>query len=197
MSFSVKGYSGSDSDRPPNYWVVDESEVVVKDREIRSQRRDVHYQLSSPSTTRSHDDTVPLDDGHLHSTPTVSKTTQPLEVPGASKDDGELWASLDLILSNAGNTPTVHELGGPKTASHTTVVYCDAIVATVSTSLTPTAPPSSISIPPSGAIVSTDTTYAYGAHDLGHQSDHELSPASDSDDKDYEHKPDKFPRYCI
>ena len=46
MSFSVKGYSGSDSDRPPNYWVVDESEVVVKDREIRSQRPDVHY-LSS------------------------------------------------------------------------------------------------------------------------------------------------------
>ena len=73
MSFSVKGYSGSDSDRPPNYWVVDESEVVVKDREIRSQRPDVHYQLSSPSTTRSHDDTVPLDDGHVHSTPTYLK----------------------------------------------------------------------------------------------------------------------------
>jgi len=82
MSFSVKRYSGSDSDRPPNYWVVDESEVVIKDREIRSQRPHVHYQISSPSTIRSHDDTVPLDDGHVHSTPTVSKNTQPLEVQG-------------------------------------------------------------------------------------------------------------------
>ena len=175
MSFSVKEHSWSDSDRPPNYWVVDESEIVVKDREIRSQRPDVHYQLSSPSTTRSPEDTVPLDDGHVRSTPTASKTTQPFGVPGASKDDGELWATLDLILFNAGNTPTVHELGGPKTASHTTVVYSDAIVTTVSTSLTPTAPPSSISIPFSGAIVSTDTNHAYGAHDLGHQSDHELT----------------------
>ena len=41
MSFSVKGYSGYDSDRPPNYCVVDESEVVVKDREIRFQRPEV------------------------------------------------------------------------------------------------------------------------------------------------------------
>ena len=53
----------------------------------------------------------------------------------------------------------------------------------MSTSLTPTAPPSSISVPPSGAIVSTDTTYAYGTHELGHRSDHELGQASDTDDE--------------
>jgi len=110
-------------------------EFVIKDREIRSQKPDVHYQLSSPLTRRSHDDTVPLDDGHVHSTPTVSKTTQPLEVLGASDDEAKFWANLDLVFPNA----TMHELGGPKTASHTTVVYSDAIVTTVSTSLTPTA----------------------------------------------------------
>ena len=174
MSFSVKGYSGSDSDRPPNYWVVDESEVVIKDRKIRLQKPDVHYQWSSPSTRRSHDDTVPLDDGHVHSTLTASKTTQPLQVLAVSNDDGEFWANLDLVFPNAENTPTIHELGGPKTASHTTVVYSDAIVTTVSTSLTPTAPPSSISISSPGAIVSTGTTDTNGIHDLDHQIDHEL-----------------------
>ena len=40
--------SGSDNDKPPNYWVVDESEVVVKDKEVRSQKPDVHYQLTIP-----------------------------------------------------------------------------------------------------------------------------------------------------
>ena len=84
-----------------------------------------------------------------------------------------------MVFPNA----TIHELGGSKTASHTTVVYSDATVTTVSTSLTPTAPPSSISIPSSGAIVSTDTTHAYGTHELGHHSDHELGQASDTDDE--------------
>jgi len=140
MSFSVKGYSGSDGDKPPNYWVVDESEIVIKDREIRSHKPDTLYQLSSPSTRRSNDDTVPLDDGLAQSTPNTSKTTQPLEVPGAFNDDAEFWAKLGLVFPDPGNTSTIHELGGPKTASHATVVYSDSITTTVSTSLTPTAP---------------------------------------------------------
>jgi len=81
MSLSVRGYSGSDNDKPPNCWVVDESEVVLKDREIRSQKPDLHYQLLSP-LTRSHDDTVPLDNGLAQSTPIESNTSQPLEVSG-------------------------------------------------------------------------------------------------------------------
>ena len=58
-----------------------------------------------------------------------------------------------------------------------------AIVTTVSTSLTPTEPPSSISISSPDAIASTGTTYTYGTHDSGHQLDHELGRTSVSDDE--------------
>jgi len=163
MSLSLRGYSGSDSDKPPNYWVVDESEVVIKDREIRSQKPDGHYQLSSPVIRRSHDKTVPLDDGLAQSTPIALNTSQPLEVSAASYADNEFWTNLnrlgptyndDPVFPKVSNTPTVHELGGRRieTATHTTVVYADVIVTTVPTSLTPTAPPSSISIPSPDSI---------------------------------------------
>jgi len=51
MSLPVKAYSASDSDKPPKYWSPEDSEVIVKNREARSQKPEVHYQISDHDTT--------------------------------------------------------------------------------------------------------------------------------------------------
>jgi len=51
MSLPVNAYSASDSDKPPKYWLPENSEVIVKNRGPRSQKPEVHYQISDHDTT--------------------------------------------------------------------------------------------------------------------------------------------------
>ena len=152
MSLSVKGYSASDTDRPPTYWAVEDFEVLVKDRAIRSQKPEVHYQISSPTAARSNDDTVPFGDGQLGNITTTPYTVQPLETSTSSNSDGEFLTNLNLLWSTHDDdqvfpspltVPTVHDLGSSpaRTAAHTSVVYSDNIVTTTPISRIPTAPP--------------------------------------------------------
>ena len=110
---------------------------MVKDREIRSQKPQVYYQISSPSAARSRDDTVPIDDGFQEIITTAPDIPQSLEASTSSSSDGEfltnlnlLWSATDddLVFPNPPTTLTVHDLGSSKTVTYTSVVYSDNIV---------------------------------------------------------------------
>jgi len=64
--YSVKAENNSDLDRPPNYWVVPDSEVVIQPHQSRSDNPELLFHLS-PGTVddcygrSAHDDTLPLD----------------------------------------------------------------------------------------------------------------------------------------
>ena len=57
MSLVVKGHSASDSDKPPNYWTVEDPEVIFKDRTTRSDRPDEYYHLSPTVNINPQDQT--------------------------------------------------------------------------------------------------------------------------------------------
>jgi len=60
MSFVVKAHSSSDMQREASklLGIVQHSEVIVKVREVRSQKLEEHYHLSPPSTAEVTDDTL-------------------------------------------------------------------------------------------------------------------------------------------
>jgi len=59
MSCVVKAHSASDTTKPPHYYVADESEVLFKSREVRSQQKDEYYHLSPGFGVKSTDETLP------------------------------------------------------------------------------------------------------------------------------------------
>jgi len=127
---TVKGYSGSDSDKPPKYWLVQDSEVIVKNREARSQKPQVHYQILSPNFTKCHDDTIELIKPAEEADNSFSSEGETLANLNASQvphDDGAVFQSLPRV-------PIVHDLGSllPKTTTHTSVVYTDSVVTSAS-----------------------------------------------------------------
>jgi len=130
MSLPVKGYSGSDSDKPPKYWLVQDSEVIVKNREARSQKPQVHYQILSPNFTKCHDDTIELikpAEEPDNSFSSEGETLANLNASQVPHDDGAVFQSLPRV-------PIVHDLGSllPKTTTHTSVVYTDSVVTSAS-----------------------------------------------------------------
>ena len=58
MSFVVKAEKALDSNKPPNYWTVNETEVILQNRSARSQNTENYYHISP---VRSGDDTIPLE----------------------------------------------------------------------------------------------------------------------------------------
>jgi len=60
MSYTVQGESISNSARPPAYYEVEDSEVTVKNRHVRSDKPEEYYHLSPGKTTKGPDDTIPL-----------------------------------------------------------------------------------------------------------------------------------------
>ena len=153
MSLPVKGYSGSNSNKLPKYWLVQDSEVIIKNREARSLKPQVHYQISSPNSAKCHDDTIEL--------------MKPAQEPDNSfSSEGETLANLNAsqvphddgaVFPSPSGVPIVHDLGSllPKTTTHTSVVYTDSIVTSASTpiGLIPTAPPTATT-----SFSSSDTT---------------------------------------
>ena len=130
MSLPVKGYSGSDSDKPPKYWLVQDSEVIVKNREACSQKPQVHYQILSPNFTKCHDDTIELikpAEEPDNSFSSEGETLANLNASQVPHDDGAVFQSLPRV-------PIVHDLGSllPKTTTHTLVVYTDSVVTSAS-----------------------------------------------------------------
>jgi len=60
MTFVVKAEKASDSNKPSNYWTVNETEVIFQNRSSRSQNTENYYHISPDRTVKSGDDTLPL-----------------------------------------------------------------------------------------------------------------------------------------
>jgi len=67
MSFVVKAEKALDTNKPPNYWTVNETEVILQNRSARSQNTENYYHISPDKTVRSGDDTLPLQATAPHS----------------------------------------------------------------------------------------------------------------------------------
>ena len=84
MSFVVKAEKALDSNKPPNYWTVNETEVILQNRSARSQNTENYYHISP---VRSGDDTIPLE------------ATAPHSVSSSDSEDNILkkleWAESD------------------------------------------------------------------------------------------------------
>jgi len=87
MSFVVKAEKALDSNKPPNYWTVNETEVILQNRSARSQNTENYYHISPDKTVRSGDDTLPLE------------VTAPHSVSSSDSEDNILkkleWAKSD------------------------------------------------------------------------------------------------------
>ena len=141
MSLPVKAYSASDSDKPPKYW------LPVKNREPRSQKPEVHYQISDHDTTLELPKSAEKPDNSFSSEGETLANLNASQLPGV---DGTVFLSPSGV-------PIVYELASlvPKTTTHTSVVHADSAVTSVSTSigLIPTAPPTATTL-----FFSSDTT---------------------------------------
>ena len=61
MSYVVKGHSVSDTEKSPTCTVAGETDVILKNREIMSDKPEVHYHLSpAPSVINTAEETLPL-----------------------------------------------------------------------------------------------------------------------------------------
>jgi len=69
MSFVVKAEKASDSNKPPSYWTVDETEVILQNRSARFQNTETYYHISPDKTVKSGDDTLPLEPSAPDSVP--------------------------------------------------------------------------------------------------------------------------------
>ena len=101
--YSVKAENNSDLNRPPNYRVVPESEVVVLPRQSRSDNPELLFHLS-PGTVddfyghSTNDDTLPLDSVFtetLDLTETAVRQLTPSSADSFSSSDGEFLQRLN------------------------------------------------------------------------------------------------------
>ena len=91
MSYVVKGHSVKDTGKPVDYYLVDNADVIVKGREVRSDNTDEHYHLSPVVIAKPTDDTLPLEHSVLETSPTS---------PAYSlASSGEVTALLNLHVS--------------------------------------------------------------------------------------------------
>jgi len=77
MSYTVKAEAESigDSARPPAYYEVEDSDVTVKNRQVRSDKPEEYYHLSPAKTTNGPDDTIPLCEKVIDSVTTTPDTS--------------------------------------------------------------------------------------------------------------------------
>jgi len=61
MSHVVRAHNVLDTDKPPAYSAIDHAEVIIKDRELHSDKPEVIYEVGSPRPRVSAtDDTLPV-----------------------------------------------------------------------------------------------------------------------------------------
>jgi len=70
MSYLVKGHSVKDTGKPVDYYLVDNANVIVKGREVRSDNTDKDYHLSPAVIAKPTDDTLPHEHPLLETSPT-------------------------------------------------------------------------------------------------------------------------------
>ena len=170
MSFVVKAQSTSDINKPPDYWTINETEIVSQNRSARSQQPEEHYHLSPK--IKSADDTLPLDETRIQSAQQLLKSPRQ-KLPSASSSDTFPSSGSDDFLrkinlewtksadSVFGDSPFDNKTRGIKTAesfdlgrltgaySHLEAVYVDskpACTTTVSTTILSSEPTSTVSI---------------------------------------------------
>ena len=62
MSYTVQVHTASDSEKPPSYWNVDDTEKLEQDRRPRSSKPEEHYHLVLAKNVKgSLGDTFPID----------------------------------------------------------------------------------------------------------------------------------------
>jgi len=94
MSFVVKAEKALDSNKPPNYWTVNETEVILQNRSARSQNTENYYHISPDKTVRSGDDTLPLEAAAPDSVPLSDSEDNILKkIEWTESDDFVLYSS--------------------------------------------------------------------------------------------------------
>ena len=143
MFLVVKGHSASDSDKPPNYWTVEDPEVIFKDRTTRSDRPDEYYHLSPTINTNPQDQTSlqhnETEYAHARS-PRLRDSSSDIEGDFLTNLNAEWSARDDLVFGAPTTSTVVFDVGRSitTTASQTTVIYTDVLPTTVPVTLTVT-----------------------------------------------------------
>ena len=92
MSYVVKGHSVEDTGKPVDYYLVNNADVIVKGREVRSDNTDEYYHLSPVVIAKPTDDTLPLEKS-------VFETSPPTSPVDSLASSGEVTALLNLHVS--------------------------------------------------------------------------------------------------
>ena len=151
MSYVVKAHSATETNKPPEYYVVDDSEVTVKNREVRSQHKDEYYHLSPVAGIKVIDDNMPLLDESVAVSPSDSTISTSVESPDSLESTGEFTALLNLYKSPV-KTAEAIDLGIADVKSPTS-----PSVVVVTRPVVPSAPPT----PPTPSTTSFRTTDVY------------------------------------
>jgi len=62
MSYTLQAHKASDSEKPPSYWNVDDTELLKQDRRPRPSKPEEHYHLVLAKNVKgSLNDTLPID----------------------------------------------------------------------------------------------------------------------------------------
>ena len=160
MSYTVKAESISDLARPPAYYEVEDSEVTVKNRQVRSDKPEEYYHLSPGKTTKGPDDTIPLSEKVIDSVTTTPDTSSSALSSSPWESDIEFLNRINAHSTLPAATE-VHSLGAEfdiTVESPTIVITEDA---SASFSIPPSAPPIPITTTAEASSdVNTDTPSA-------------------------------------
>ena len=154
MSYTVKAESIGDSARPPAYYEVGDSEVTVKNRQVRSDKPEEYYHLSPGNTTKGPDDTIPLCEKVIDSVTTTPDTS-------SSALSSSSWEG-DIEFLNRIN---VHNTFPATTEVYSLGVEFDVSVESPTTVITDGAS-ASFSSPPSAPSLLAITTTAEASSDV-------------------------------
>ena len=129
MSLVVRAESAADVDKPPNYWLVQDEQITVKNRDLRSDKPDEFYHLSLQSIPPS--ETTTASDKSEQSS-IVSFAHSPISAsapsPESFESDGEFLSQINLH-DKPGISAQVYDLSNTvnRTTSSISVAYTDSI----------------------------------------------------------------------
>ena len=183
MSYRVKAHSAKAPSQPPEYRLVADSEVTLKDRTVRSQKPEEHYQITPKRVIRSLDNTVPLDEEFAALTlisPNKTQSKHPSLDSSFGSDNSEWQKYSESVFESPITTATAYDLGTlKKTEAFTSVTYTDSLLpsaplptdtasatATVTTSLSTPITPSSDTVTVSATATETVSVTATPSSDV-------------------------------
>jgi len=110
MSYVIKAHGASDIDKLTAYSIVKESEVILKDREVRSDKPDVHHHLlPATQTVSTTDETLPFSLSPSYLSASVTSLSATGSVSPSSDELSKLLNSFHF--QSLESTATAYDLG--------------------------------------------------------------------------------------